>query len=440
MRILRAFLGLVLIGLIGAAALLVWLSAYPSIDPIQPPARSAFSPEIIKKGETLAAFGNCIGCHTKVGGETYSGGLALPTPFGAIYSTNITPDPETGIGRWSEAAFQRAMREGIDRDGNFLYPAFPYDHFTKVTDEDNKALYAYLMTRKPVRADRTQNELSFPFSIRMLLGGWNLLFFEPAVFQPDPAKDEQWNRGAYFVQGLGHCGSCHSPRNFLGAEKSDQDLAGGEAEGWHGPALNSASPAPVPWTTDALINYLLDGWDENHGIAAGPMTGVVNKLADLPEEDIEAMAVYLGSLQGRPAGEEQVNEKLASARQRDFSISKSANAATPSGGDPAVQRGEAVFAKVCANCHRAGAVSATPPVPLGATTSVSAPDPRNVIHIIVEGIRPPKGVPERSMPAFSSLSNDELVDLVTFLRARFSQQPAWNDVRSRVQEVRTGTH
>ena len=320
------------------------------------------------------------------------------------------------------------------------YPAFPYDHFTKVTDEDNKAIYAYLMTRKPIRADRTQNELSFPFSIRMLLGGWNLLFFKPAVFQVDPTKDEQWNRGAYLVQGLGHCGSCHSPRNVLGAEKTDQDLGGGEAEGWHAPALNGASPAPVPWTTDALVNYLLDGWDEHHGIAAGPMTGVVNKLADLPEEDVEAMAVYLGSLQGRPTDEAQVKSKVASARQRDFSVAKSANAASPTSADPVHQRGEAVFARACVNCHRAGTVSATQPVSLGVTTSISAHDPRNVICIIVEGIRPPKGVPERSMPAFSSLSDDDLADLVTFLRARFSQKPAWDDVRSRIQEVRTGAH
>ncbi|MBF9235456.1 c-type cytochrome [Microvirga alba] len=438
MRVLRVFVGLLLVGLIGAGSLLTWLAAFPSIDPIQPLARSTFSPELIKKGEVLAAFGNCAGCHTKVGGEAYSGGLSLPTPFGVIYSTNITPDPETGIGRWSEAAFRRAMREGIDREGNFLYPAFPYDHFTKITDEDNKAIYAYLATRKPVRVDRTRNELSFPFNIRMLMAGWNLLFFKPAVFQPDPAKDEQWNRGAYLVQGLGHCGSCHSPRNLLGAEKSDQDLGGGAAEGWHAPALNVASPAPVPWTTDALVNYLLDGWDEHHGIAAGPMTGVVNKLADLAEEDIKAMAVYLRSLQGRPTDESQVKGKVASARQRDLSLTKSANAATPTA--TKLERGEAVFARACVNCHRAGTVSATQPVPLGVTTSVSAPDPRNVIRIIVEGIRPPKGVPERSMPAFSSLSDDDIADLVTFMRARFSEQPAWNDVSLQIREVRRSAH
>jgi mono/diheme cytochrome c family protein len=439
MRVARVVFG-VAVAVAGFSAFFAWLAWYPVIDPTQPPGRSAFDNALVEKGEALAAFGNCVGCHTKAGGEPFAGGLALETPFGAIHSTNITPDPETGIGRWSEAAFRRAMREGIDRQGNFLYPAFPYDHYTKVTDEDVRAIYAYLMTRKAVKAAASANTLSFPFSIRPLVGAWNLLFFKPGVFTPDPSKDEEWNRGAYLVQGLGHCGSCHSPRNFLGAERKDQDLAGAEVDGWHAPALNAASPAPVPWTVDALLNYLIDGWDGQHGIAAGPMTGVVNELSERDEAEIRAMAVYLASLQGSAGSEQQVEEAFNTAKQRDYAPARGA-AQAPASGDPALQRGEAVFARACANCHRAGALSATQPAPLGATTPISAPDPRNVIRIVLQGIVPPKGVPERSMPAFRSLSDDELADLLAFMRARFSTRPAWTDVRERIREVRsTRTH
>lgn len=273
-RILLAFLVALIVA---AGAALAWALRYPAIAPIERPAAAALDKTLVETGAVLVALGDCAVCHTSAGGQPFAGGLRLDTPFGAVHSTNITPDPETGIGRWSEAAFARALREGVDREGRYLYPAFPYDHFARLSDADIKAIYANLMSRKAVKASPPQNALMFPLNFRILVAGWNLLFLPRPGFAPDPTKDEKWNRGAYLVEGLAHCGACHTPRNFLGAVKKSAPLAGGEAEGWHAPALNSASPAPVPWTEDALVNYLLDGWDRDHGVAGGPMTPVVNE-------------------------------------------------------------------------------------------------------------------------------------------------------------------
>src|SRR5687768_14305547 len=198
---------------------------HSALAPSEPPPRAAFDADVIAKGAQLAAMGNCNVCHTAPGGKAYAGGRPLKTPFGTVYGTNITPDPETGIGRWSEAAFARAMREGLDREGRHLYPVFPYDHFTKMTDEDIRALYAFVMTRQPVRAETPPNELPFPFNVRSAIGVWKHLYFEPGRFRPDPAQSAEWNRGAYLAEGLGHCGACHTPRNLVGAEKKSQDFA-----------------------------------------------------------------------------------------------------------------------------------------------------------------------------------------------------------------------
>ena len=200
------------------AAVLPWRA----IAPIARPDASVYSAATIARGQQLAALGDCAVCHTAANGILNAGGRPLQTPFGTIYATNITPDVETGIGAWSYPAFERAMREGIHRDGRHLYPAFPYTHFAKTTDADMQALYAYLMAQPPVRAETPPNALAFPFNLRPLMAGWNALFHKPAVFQPDPAKSETWNRGAYLVEGLGHCSACHSPRNALGAEQAQR--------------------------------------------------------------------------------------------------------------------------------------------------------------------------------------------------------------------------
>ena len=273
------------------AAIMPWRA----IAPIARPDTSVFSQATIDRGKQLAALGDCMVCHTAENGIVNAGGRPLETPFGTIHSTNITPDVATGIGAWSYPAFERAMREGIHRDGRHLYPAFPYTHFAKATDADLQALYAFLMAQAPVKVETPKNELAFPFNLRPLLAGWNALFHQADTFKPDPSKSELWNRGAYLVEGLGHCSACHSPRNALGAEKANAYLAGGTAEGWEAPPLTSLSHAPIPWSENELFAYLRTGESRFHGVAAGPMAPVVKELAAMPEQDIRAMAHYLAS-------------------------------------------------------------------------------------------------------------------------------------------------
>lgn len=289
-----ALAAIVVIGA-GGFAVYAWET---EIDPVDPPDPSSFRAALVQHGAELARIGNCRICHTAPGGEPFAGGLPLATPFGTIYSTNITPDPETGIGRWSEAAFIRAMRKGVDREGRHLYPAFPYDHFTLVTEQNNQAIFAYLMTREPVRAATPTNDIPFPLNLRPILAGWKLFFFREGVFSPDRSRDAEWNRGAYLAEGLGHCSACHTPRNVLGAEKQSQRYAGDEAEGWYAYALNAASPARVPWEQDSLANFLRHGFFGTHGMARGAMAPVVRDLGSVPEEDVRAVAAYV-ALDGR---------------------------------------------------------------------------------------------------------------------------------------------
>lgn len=411
-----------------AGGLFAYAHRHPELPP--PPAlpRAAFAPDLVEKGKQLAALGACVTCHTKPGGAPYAGGLRLPTPFGAIYATNITPHAQTGIGLWSEAAFVRAMREGVDRRGRHLYPAFPYDHFAKTTDGDLRALYAYLMTRPPVEQPPTPNELRFPFNLRPLLAGWNMLFHDPKPFRPDPARSETWNLGAYYVEGLGHCGACHSPRNSLGAVRAEAHLAGGDAEGWRSPGLGANAEARVPWTRESLMNYLIDGWDERHGVAAGPMTAVVDHLASLPESMVEAIVDYLLSLQ-TARQTTAAEDVVRAARDREYVAGKSPE------GDGPLARGEATFARACANCHKRG--GQTTPLALGA--AMNAPHAGNLLRIVLEGVKPPKGSPDKTMPRFAqSLTDDQLIDLAMYMRARFTDAPPWSALREQVHAARAG--
>lgn len=436
MGIVKFIVGLIVIAAVAAAGFFAWAASWPELESIDPPEKGSFDSALVERGETLAALGDCAVCHTAEGGAAYAGGRPLPTPFGVIHATNITPDPETGIGRWSEAAFRRALRRGIDRAGNHLYPAFPYDHFTRLTDDDIAALYAFLMTRAPTAAETPENTLAFPYNIRLAMAGWNLLYLDAGAFEPDPARDEAWNRGAYLVEGIGHCGACHTPRNAFGAEEAGAPLAGGDVEGWHAPALDAASPAPVPWNADAMVNYLLDGWDADHGIAAGPMTSVVDELAAISEDDAYAIAAYVLSFQEGEGDGVRAEAARAFAAGRAFGGSETPpDGPAPTGADPAFGRGLQMFARVCANCHRANAQAA----PLALTSTVNGPDPRNFLHIVIDGITPPEGAFDRSMPGFGgSLGDADLVDLAIFVRAHFSQQPEWADLEAKVREVRGG--
>jgi mono/diheme cytochrome c family protein len=379
----------------------------------------SFPREQVAKGAALAHLGNCLGCHTVEGGKPYAGGTPIKTPFGTIYGTNITPDPDTGIGRWPLEAFTRAMREGVDREGRHLYPAFPYDHFTKVTDDDIAALYAFLMTREPVQQENRANRVPIP---RAFVGVWKSRYFTPGVYQPDSARSADWNRGAYLVQGLGHCGACHTPRNKLGAEQQDAAFAGGEVEDWHAPALNASSPSPVPWTVDALQSYLRHGIAERHGMSAGPMQEVTHDLSHLSDDALQAIATYVVSLDTRSGEERRRHAEAALERARKVR---------------AIQ-GNVVYDGACADCHNRGRAEEGGALELPLGTALTIPTPRNLAYIIRDGIVPPEGERGAWMPAFAGMLTDEqLTDLLNYLRA-LSGQPAWPDVAREVRNVSRG--
>jgi mono/diheme cytochrome c family protein len=397
---------------VGGFVVYAWRSPIPPADP---PAADSFDAGTLRRGAELAALGNCATCHTAPGGDTFAGGRPVPTPFGTIYSTNITPDPNSGIGHWSQDAFQRAMREGVDREGAHLYPAFPYDHFTLINDADVAALYAFVMTRQPVQARTPENHLPFPLNIRLVLAGWKLLFFRADRYRYDPTHDEQWNRGAYLANGIGHCGACHTPRNSLGAEIGNQHLGGGEAEGWHAYAINAGSQSHATWNTDALHTYLRKGWHEQHGDAHGPMAPVTRNLATVADSDVRSIAVYIASLTGERSQKRTTNPD-----------------------PPSNDTGAAIYATSCASCH-----DGTRPLPYGGvklslSTAVTGESATNLVKVVLDGLHPPEGTAGAIMPGFSStLTDGQLESLVAYIRSNIGAKPPWTGIEATVREARS---
>lgn len=410
---------------LGAAAF-GWKPGIAEVGRLNP---SIYSAEVIERGRRLAAAGDCAVCHTAPNGIRNAGGRALDTPFGKIYTTNLTPDPETGIGKWSFTAFQRAMRDGISRDGNHLYPAFPYTSFTKTTDDDLMAIYAYLMSQAPVRAEVPATQLAFPFGVRPLMGLWNALYLKPGPDNPDPARSAQWNRGAYLVNGLGHCSACHTPRNAMGAEKAGKYyLAGAMIEGWEAPPLTSITHAPVPWTEQELFRYLRVGHTEQHGVAAGPMAPVVQELATLPEEDVRAMAHYLASF----------NSPLT-AREAETAAGELV-AATKVRAERVVNADSRLFSAACGSCHHDGAgpnlLGLNRPLALNSNLHSKVPD--NLVQVILNGVTETASRDGGFMPAFRhSLSDEQIVRIAGHMRQRYApDKPAWTDIEKAVTRLR----
>jgi mono/diheme cytochrome c family protein len=404
-------LGVLVIGAAGFAVL-----AYErEIAAVARPDPASFDKALVERGRVLANYGDCTACHTRPDGPPFAGNLPLKTPFGTIYTSNITPDAETGIGTWSKEAFRRSMKDGVDRKGHHLYPAFPYDHFTRMRDADIDAIYAYLMAAvAPVRETTRGNDFAFPFNVRPALAVWKALYLDKRPFQPDPSKDAEWNEGAYLVEGLGHCSACHSPRNFLGAQTKPA-YGGGSAEGWYAPPINKDNLSQQPWTKNELVVYLMDGWHPRHGMAAGPMTPVVDALHKQNEIDVFAIANYVGTLR---AGEKPIDGEAVrtAALKREWGHPEA----------PPVPKefsdGAKVFEARCAQCHHYNGAT----VPLALQSSIHAPVSDNVREVIANGIRPPRGSLGRSMPALGpQMSEAETAALVKFLRARFSTQGPW---------------
>lgn len=352
----------------------------------------------IARGRDLAIAGDCMSCHTRPGGQPLAGGLGLPTPFGVIYTPNITSDRDTGLGGWTPDQFYRAMHEGRDDEGHYLYPAFPYVFFTNVSRSDTDAILAYLKTTPAVRYQPPGNRLPFPLNIRLVMWGWNLLFFRAHSFQADPAKSAQWNRGAYLVNGLGHCSQCHTPTNFLGANKTDEPFRGGTLENFVAPDLTSNKRTGLgSWSDADVVEYLKTGRNA-HANASGPMAEVVSYSTSLMSEaDLQAIVTYLRS---QPA-------------------SPDASPGTPDAG--AMQRGAAIFSDACASCHLdQGRGQSRFFPPLAHDAVVQQANPQGILHITLAGTRtaPTLSRPTPlSMPSFAwKLSDQELADVTTYVR------------------------
>ncbi len=415
---------LALVGLGGFAAF-AWRPALPEVAT---PDSHSFSPETVAQGATLASVGYCSTCHTVPGGQPLGGGYAMTSAFGTLYSTNISPDRETGIGAWSKEAFRRSMHEGVARDGSHLFPAFPYDHFTKLSDDDVDALYAYLMTQKPVHAPARPNELVFPLGIRAFQAGWKLLFFRAGRFMPLPDHDDRWNRGAYIAEALSHCSACHTPRNLLGAEQGgDARYTGASVDDWFAPALTAANPSPAPWTSGELHAYLFDALSRLHGTPAGPMSPAAHGLVALSKPDQDALVAYIASIGSGDARAQRESAAIDAALAID-------RTGTGRQADPDAR----FYVAACASCHYNGAAGPNPSRPdLALNSALHLQDPSDLVRVILFGIDGPEGAPGLVMPAFGSGFGDaEVVRLAAYLRRTRTDLPPWPDLDRTVAAIR----
>jgi thiosulfate dehydrogenase len=365
--------------------------------------------ELLQQGAYVARLGDCIACHTTNGGAPMAGGLELSTPMGKMYSTNITPDRKYGIGSYTFAQFDRAMRKGIAADGRNLYPAMPYPSYAKISAEDMKALYAFLMRGvPPVGQPSKPADMKFPFNIRWGLALWNIVFLDKAEFRPDPTKDAVWNRGAYLTEGLGHCGACHTPRGIAFQEKAMTEagrsgvhyLAGETVEGWRAPSLRNL------WTVEDTAQILKSGLNR-YATVAGSMVEVIhNSTQYFRDEDLTAVATYLKSLS---PGEDDV---AMPAAPTPAAASSSAAAARRPGAD--------AYENYCGDCHHdngLGTPGSYPPLP--GNPAVTARDPVTLLHITLSGGRTAQTESRphvHSMPSFADLSDQQLADILTFVR------------------------
>lgn len=399
----------------GDLVVLVALAGLMLFAAVLPSRAAVLDAALVRRGRYLAIAGDCVSCHTRAEGKPFAGGLAFHTPFGTVYSPNITPDPQTGIGGWSQLEFDRALRTGVGKDGEHLYPVFPYPYFTKISDEDVAALYAYLRAIPAVKYSAPANDMTFPFGQRALLRIWKSLYFKEGRFSADQTKSVTWNRGAYLVEGLGHCSACHSPRNHLGGEKADELMTGGVYQeslddrpiDWSAVNLTSGENGLQSWSLQDLTNYLKLGYSP-HASVHGPMISVVmNSTRNLTREDDQAIATYL--------------KASAPNRQND-------SRPPP---EHLVSIGETLYSIHCGTCHLpTGLGSDSTAPPLAGSSVVLTPNPASMINIVLRGPVLPDQPPSpewqnrkwQSMPAFGEkLSDEEAAALLSYVRS------SWNN-------------
>jgi mono/diheme cytochrome c family protein len=363
------------------------------------PAAAQPSPDTISRGKALAEAADCAGCHTADPAKPFAGGKRIDTPFGGIYSPNLTPDRDTGLGAWSDEDFRRALRDGVAPNRSRYYPAFPYPYFTKLTREDILAIRAYLATLTPVHSVTPAPELRWPLNHRILMRAWNYLFFQPGLLEPNQSKSQQWNRGAYLVEGAAHCGACHTPKNIFGADKPGRAYGGGLLQGWFAPRLDNAPRGGLKsWSSDDIVEYLQSGRN-GRSHADGPMADVVvNSTSKMTDGDVRAIAAYLKDL---PVGApEPVVTPPAPAQMAD---------------------GEKLYRGACIACHEvdgSGSPRIYPPLPGNA--NLQSADASSALRIILDGaetVTTPRAPNAGSMPAYSAkLSDQQIADVTTYIR------------------------
>lgn len=424
--ILNLLLAIVVLGLVVLLAVyfLHWRDTrYAPQAAIAAVADRADDPEFIRHGEYLAKAGDCLACHVAPGGKAYAGGLPFSTPFGTLYSPNITADEATGIGSWSDADFVRALHKGVGKDGKRLYPAFPYTSYTQLSVDDILAIKAYLFNLQPVRNKVPDNQLSFPFNIRFLVKFWNLLYFDEGRFQPDSQQSDSWNRGAFLVEALGHCGDCHTPRNLLMATTGDK-FSGTSVEGWHAynitPDINSGIGN---WSRDALVQYLATGIAPNHAAAQGPMADVIQySTRFLTQADLQAMATYLQSLPPSAGKEARPRGDWGTPAQDVIALR-----GAPPEDD---QDGARLYLANCASCHGwsgAGVGGSAPGAypALFHNPDLGALETRNLVNVILGGAQRQQDKLEVFMPAFADLLSDQqIAALSNYILQQFGNSSA----------------
>lgn len=356
--------------------------------------------DLVSKGRYIAQLGDCTACHTQPGHPLFSGGVAIDTPFGQLIGANITPDPETGIGRWTFTDFQNAMRKGHRPDGQLLYGAMPFTAYTKVTQADNQALWAYLQTVQPINRAIDTNQLPFPFRLRSALNIWNMINFKEGEYKPDPRQSAEWNRGAYLVQGLGHCGTCHTPKNIIGGDKGEHFLTGNTLGVWFAPDITNNSHTGIgKWSQKDLVEYLKTGAN-NYDIASGPMAEAVeNSTQYWKDEDLNAAALYLKSLNTRRT--EPTPHPIAMDNTQ-------------------MVTGKAIYADRCSGCHVPQGEGVAHLFPKLADSPLINGDPVSLIHVVLAGSRAGGTVAaptHPAMPAFGwNLDDQNVADVLTYIR------------------------
>jgi nicotinate dehydrogenase subunit B len=419
-----------LLAAVGAAgvAVVAFSPWQASIAPIPRPSADVYASATIERGRIIAAVGDCAVCHTAEGGAVNAGGRPVETPFGRIYSTNITPDMATGIGAWSYPAFERAMRQGISRDGHHLYPAFPYTAFTKMADADLQALYAYLQAQAPVRSETPPAAMRIPFGFRPAMALWNAMFLTRTAFAADPGQSELWNRGAYLAEAVGHCGACHTSRNLLGAERSGPGYDGAMIDGWEAPALGTATRSPLPWSEASLYDYLRTGNSASHGPALGPMKAVVDQLRTVPDSDVRAISAFIAALAPTGASGTDIDAQARAVEARSSAL---ASVATGSGAR--------TFAGACAVCHVPNAPTLLDAKPsLALNSNVHSDRPDNLVRTILDGVAGHGAFGRGAMPGFREHFNDrQTAGLVDYIRRTYAPDRApWGDLEKTIARIR----